>query len=128
MIHRAILGSLERFIGCLIEHYAGAFPLWLAPVQVKIMTLSDKSLDYAKKIESQLKDGEIRVETDFNSTTIQSKIRNAQLEKVPYMIVIGDKEEQAKTLAVRTRDGKVKFGVKPEDFLKDICKEIEEKR
>lgn len=128
MIHRAMLGSLERFFGILIEHYAGAFPLWLSPIQVKLLTLTDDNIKYAKKIEQQLKEAEIRVETDFSPATIQSKIRNAQLEKVPFTIVIGEKEEKAGTLAIRTRDNKVKYGIKTEDFLKQIKKEIGEKK
>jgi len=128
MVHRALLGSLERFFGILIENYAGNFPAWLAPVQVKILTITDNNTNYSRKIENQLKDTGLRVETDYEATTVQLKIRNAQLEKVPYMIVIGDKEEKSGTLAVRTRDGKVKYGVKPEDFLKEICREIELKK
>jgi len=128
VIHRSSIGCYERTIAMLIEHYAGAFPVWLAPVQAKILTLTDDNIKYAKKVEQQLKNANIRIETDYNATTVQLKIRNSQLEKVPYMLVIGEKEEKAGTLAVRTRDGKVKFGIKTEDFIKEICKEIEEKR
>ncbi|MEM2956469.1 MAG: threonine--tRNA ligase [Candidatus Pacearchaeota archaeon] len=128
MIHRAMLGSLERFFSILIEHYAGAFPTWLSPIQVKIMTLTDKNIKYAQKIENMLKELDIRVETDYSSTTIQSKIRDSQMEKIPYMIVIGKKEEENNTIAVRTRDGKVKYGIKIDDFIKDLQKEIQEKK
>ncbi len=128
MIHRAVLGSLERFLGVMIEHYAGAFPVWLSPVQVKIMTLTDRSIDYARGVEAQMKDAGIRVETNFSGETVQNKVREAQLEKINYMIVIGDKEQQAGTLAVRTRDGKVKFGVKIQDFIDQVKQEILEKK
>jgi len=129
MIHRAILGSLERFMGLLIEHYAGAFPTWLAPVQVKLLNLTDDNLKYAKKIEEKLKEAGLRVETDYASTTVQSKIRDAaKIERVPYILVVGGKEEVAGTVAVRTRDGKVKYGVKTEDFIKEICTEISDKK
>lgn len=128
VIHRAILGSLERFIGVLIENYAGKFPLWLAPVQVKIMTLTEDNLNYAKKIEHMLREKGIRVEADYRNSTIQSKVRDAQLEKVPYMITVGEKEERTGTLAVRTRDGKVRFGVNVDDFISEIEREIIEKR
>jgi len=128
VIHRSSIGCYERTMAMLIEKYAGAFPAWLAPIQVKIMTLTDDNIKYAKKIEEKLKENEIRVEADYNATTIQSKIRDAQLEKIPYMIVIGGKEEAAGTVAVRTRDGKVKYGVKTDDFISEICKEIEEKK
>jgi threonyl-tRNA synthetase len=128
VIHRSSIGCYERTMAMLIEKYAGSFPAWLSPVQVKIMTLTDDNIKYAKKVEEKLKENDIRVETDYNATTIQSKIRDAQLEKVPYMIVIGGKEEAAGTVAVRTRDGKVKYGVKTDDFISEICKEIQEKK
>lgn len=128
MIHRAMLGSLERFFAILIEHYAGAFPTWLAPTQVKVISLTDKNQKYAKKIEEMLREEELRVEPDYSQTTVQSKIREAQLAKIPYMLVIGDKEEKAGTLAVRTRQGKVKYGVKTEEFIKQIKEEIKNKR
>jgi threonyl-tRNA synthetase len=128
VIHRSSIGCYERTIAMLIEKYAGAFPTWLSPIQAKIMTLTDDNIKYAKKVEEKLKEAGMRVETDYNPTTIQSKVRDAQLEKIPYMLVIGGKEEAAGTVAVRTRDGKVKYGVKTEDFIKETCKEIEEKK
>lgn len=127
VIHRSSIGCYERTMAMLIEKYAGNFPTWLSPVQVKIMNLTDDNLKYSKKVEEKLREANIRIETDYNANTIQSKIRNAQLEKIPYMLVIGGKEEAAGTVAVRTRDGKVKYGVKTEDFIKDILKEIEDK-
>ena len=127
VIHRSSIGCYERTMAMLIEKYAGAFPTWLAPVQVKVMNLTDDNIIYAEKVVNLLKEKGIRVETDFKPETIQNKVRNSQLEKVPYMLVIGKKEEDAGTVAVRTRDGKVKYGVKTEDFVKQISEEIEKK-
>ncbi len=128
MIHRAMLGSLERFFAILIEHYGGAFPTWLAPVQAKLLTFTDRNIKYAKKVEEKLREQGIRIETDFSSTTVQSKVREASLQKIPFILNVGDKEEKAGTLAVRTRDNKVKFGVKIDDFIKHIKEEIEKKK
>ncbi len=104
MIHRVAFGSIERFIGILIEHYAGKFPLWLAPVQVKVLPISDKHLDYAKEVEKELKAAGYRCEIDMRDEKIGYKIREAQLEKVPYMLIVGQKEEDEKTVSVRKRD------------------------
>ncbi len=120
VIHRAILGSLERFMGVMIEHYQGKFPVWLSPVQVRVLPISDENRGYAEEVARALVEGGIRVERDFQSGTIGGKIREAQLQKVPYMLVIGSKEEQARTVAVRARDGEVKYGVKLEDFLSEV--------
>lgn len=106
LIHRAILGSLERFIGCLIEHYAGAFPLWLAPVQAVIIPIADRHIPYAEKVGALLKREKIRVEIDSRRETVSKKIRDQQLQKVPYMLVVGDKEAEAEKVALRRRDGK----------------------
>ena len=103
MIHRVAFGSMERFIGILIEHYAGAFPAWIAPVQVKILPITDRNIDYAKKLAAQLRDLDVRVEVDERSEKIGYKIREAQMEKVPFMLVLGDKEEEADAVAVRVR-------------------------
>ena len=103
MIHRVVLGSMERFLGCLIEHYAGAFPMWLAPVQVKVMGISDKHNEYAQKVLDKLLDEGFRAEGDFRSEKIGYKIREAQLEKVPYMIVMGDNEIESGKLSLRSR-------------------------
>jgi threonyl-tRNA synthetase len=111
----------------LIEHYAGAFPVWLAPVQVKLLTFTDRNQKYAEKIEKEFVAEGLRVETDYENNTVEYKVRTAELEKIPYIIVIGDKEEKANTLAVRPRGGKVKFGVKTADFIKQIKEEIEKK-
>jgi threonyl-tRNA synthetase len=127
MIHRGGISSMERMMSFLIEHYAGAFPVWLAPVQVKLLTFTDRNQKYAEKIEKEFVAEGLRVETDYENNTVEYKVRTAELEKIPYIIVIGDKEEKANTLAVRPRGGKVKFGVKTADFIKDIKKEIESK-
>lgn len=105
MIHRVILGSIERFIGILIEHYAGKFPVWLSPVQVKILPVSDKYMPYADKIFEALKAAGIRVEMDARNEKLGYKIREAQLDKVPYMLILGEKEQADGTVSVRTRDG-----------------------
>ncbi|MDD6189716.1 MAG: threonine--tRNA ligase [Clostridiales bacterium] len=105
MIHRVVLGSIERFIGVITEHFAGAFPFWLAPVQLKVMPITDRSREYAEKIAAELDAKGFRVETDVRNEKIGYKIREAQVQKIPYMIVVGDKEAEAGTIAVRTREG-----------------------
>ena len=125
MIHRAIFGSFERFIGIITEHYAGAFPFWLAPVQIRILSLSENEVEYASKIKDQLKELGYRVETDFSDDKIGYKIREAQLQKVPYMIVIGKNEVQNNTISVRARDGKKYDGISLEEFESIISKEME---
>ncbi len=124
MIHRALLGSLERFIGLLIEHYQGDFPLWLSPVQVRILPIKDTNKDYAYKILKELKEKNIRAEIDDSSDTLSKKIRNAELEKIPYLIILGEKEEKEKKLAIRKRKvgdlGKMNLN----SFLNLIEKEI----
>ncbi len=128
MVHRAILGSLERFLGILIEHYAGNFPLWLSPTQVKIITVNDKADKFAKEVLKKLKDADIRAEIDLRQESVSKKVRDAQQEKVNYVINIGDKEVKNKTLAIRDRKGKLTFGVKTDKFIKDLKKEIESKK
>lgn len=124
MIHRVAFGSIERFIGILIEHYAGKFPLWIAPVQVKILPISDKFMDYAKQIEKAMYDAKIRVELDDRAEKIGYKIREAQLEKVPYMIIVGEKELNEGNISVRSRDlGDLGFK-NTDDFLKELNEEI----
>ncbi|MCY4416233.1 MAG: threonine--tRNA ligase [Chloroflexi bacterium] len=105
MVHRAILGSLERFFGVLVEHYAGAFPLWLAPVQAVVIPIADRHNEYAEQVAAQLRDAGFRVEVDDRSERMNQKIRQAQLQKTPYMLVVGDREAEANAAAVRTRDG-----------------------
>ncbi|MBW3020148.1 threonine--tRNA ligase [Candidatus Woesearchaeota archaeon] len=127
MIHRAILGSLERFIGIVIEHYAGKFPLWLNPNQVKILPIADRHQEYANKILKEFIDEEIRADVDDKSETIPKKVRNAQLEQFNYILVVGDKELEDGTVTVRTRAGEVEGTVKVKDFKERILKEIREK-
>jgi threonyl-tRNA synthetase len=105
MIHRALLGAWERFFGLLIEHYGGAFPVWLAPVQVMVIPVTDRHLDYARKLEAELKGGGVRVEVDARSETVNLKIRQAQLDKIPYMLIVGDREVAESTVSVRLRSG-----------------------
>lgn len=105
MVHRTVLGSMERFLASLIEHYGGAFPVWLAPLQVKVIPVTDRHLDYAHKLEAQLKNEGIRVEVDARSERINQKIRQAQLDKIPYMLIVGDKEVANATVSVRLRSG-----------------------
>ncbi len=128
MIHRAIFGSIERFLGILIEHYAGAFPTWMAPVQVKVIPVSDDQIDYCREIYREMEDEGLRVEIDERNEQVSYKIREAQVEQVPYMLVIGSREEEAGTVSVRhRRDGDV-GEMSPDEFLSDVQKEIEEKR
>ncbi|MDG6988408.1 MAG: threonine--tRNA ligase [Nitrososphaerota archaeon] len=123
VIHRAILGSLERFMGIMLEHYKGALPVWLSPVQARVIPLSDEHLEYARGVLGALAAGGVRVEGDFSSGTMGAKIRDAQLQKIPYMLVVGKKEEDSKTVAVRTRAGAQTFGVKVEDFVSTVKSE-----
>jgi threonyl-tRNA synthetase len=105
MLHRAIVGSLERFIGILIEHHAGAMPLWLAPLQAVVMTITDRQRDYAGVVADALRGAGLRVATDLRNEKISYKIREHSLQKLPYHLIIGDKEQEARTVAVRTRGG-----------------------
>ncbi|MGH2653619.1 MAG: threonine--tRNA ligase [Actinomycetota bacterium] len=127
MIHRAILGSLERFIAILIEHHAGAFPMWLAPVQVKVIPIATRHDGYAEKVADRLREAGLRVEVDESRETLGKKVRAAQLEKVPYVLVVGDKEEQGATVAVRDRGGNEARGVPLEAFLARAIAEDKER-
>nr|MBO2494697.1 threonine--tRNA ligase [Clostridia bacterium] len=127
MIHRVVFGSIERFIGILVEHFAGAFPTWLAPVQVRILTVTDRANAYAEQVAARLRDADIRVETDLRNEKIGYKVREAQLEKIPYMLVLGDKEQENGTVAVRAR-GKGDLGAMSLDqFMNMILEEIRTK-
>jgi threonyl-tRNA synthetase len=103
MVHRALFGSVERFFGVLIEHYAGAFPMWLAPVQVGLVPISERHKDYAAKVEGALKEAGLRVELDDRNEKMNAKIRDFANQKIPYILVFGDKEEAANAVSVRTR-------------------------
>ena len=125
MLHRVVFGSIERFIGILIEHYAGAFPTWLAPVQVKLLPIADNHKQYAEKLKSELEKNGIRVELDDRQEKIGYKIREAQLQKIPYMLVLGDKEVEANAVGVRSRkDGDI-GQMKLQDFIEKVQKEVE---
>ena len=104
MLHRVVFGSIERFIGILIEHYAGKFPVWLSPVQVKVLSVSEKYNDYAKEVAKFLKAEKIRVELDERNEKLGFKIREARMDKVPYMLIVGEKEKSNQTVSVRARD------------------------
>ncbi len=124
MIHRVVFGSIERFIGIITEHYAGAFPVWLSPVQVKVMPITDRTADYAKDVAAKLSAAGVRVETDLRNEKIGYKIREAQMQKTPYMLVIGDREAESGAVAVRTRSGE-DLGAMPLDaFIERITGEI----
>ena len=124
MIHRVVFGSIERFIGIITEHYAGAFPTWLAPVQVKVLPITDRAAEYSKKLSLLLEAEGIRTEVDYRNEKIGYKIRSAQMEKVPYMLVIGDKEVETHTVAVRTREGKDLGAMEMDAFLEKIETEV----
>jgi len=127
MVHRAILGSIERFLGALIEHYAGAFPTWLAPVQVLVLPISDKHGKYAQKICQELTQKNIRAEVDLRQEKIGAKIRDAQMQKVPYMLIIGDKEVEGSVVSVRHRSRGDLGAKKLSDLWSDLAKEIDNK-
>ena len=124
MIHRALYGSIERFIGVLVEHFAGSFPTWLAPVQTVIVPIADRHNDHADDLAEQLRARGVRVEVDDSRDTMQAKIRNAELAKAPYVLVVGDKEIENGTVAVRPRASKPKFGIAFEEFLANVVDEI----
>jgi threonyl-tRNA synthetase len=103
MVHRTVLGSMERFVGGLIEHYAGAFPVWLSPVQVQVIPIADRHHEYALSVLSQLKEAELRAQIDDSSDRMNAKVRKAQLQKIPYMLIVGDREVEAGAVSVRLR-------------------------
>jgi len=127
MIHRAIFGSLERFIGILIEHFEGKFPLWLSPVQFKVLAVGEKFEDYAKEVSDELKKNGFRVELDLRSETVSYKIREGQMQKTPYLIVVGEREKQNKTITVRDREGKQKT-LSLNEFIEEKKQEIKERK
>ena len=125
MVHRAILGSLERFFGVLVEHYAGAFPLWLAPVQAVVIPIADRHNEYAEQVAGKLRDAGFRVEVDDRSERMNQKIRQAQLQKTPYMLVVGDREAEAGAAAVRTRDGENRGALPLDDVAAMLAAELD---
>jgi len=128
MVHRALLGSMERFFGVLIEHYGGAFPVWLAPVQAEVIPIADRHNEYAHQVAGRLREAGLRVEVDDSSERMQAKIRDAQLQKIPYMLVVGDREVEKGTVAVRLRTEE-DLGPRPvEEFISMAREAIAEKR
>ena len=124
MIHRVVFGSIERFIGIITEHFAGAFPVWLSPVQVKVMPITDRTADYAKDVAAKLSAAGVRAETDLRNEKIGYKIREAQMQKAPYMLVIGDREAESGAVAVRTRGGEDLGAMPLDEFIERITGEI----
>ncbi|MBU3196587.1 threonine--tRNA ligase [Clostridium algidicarnis] len=127
MVHRVVFGSIERFIGILIEHFAGAFPTWLSPVQVKVLPISEKFHDYAKQVEKQLKEKDIRVESDFRAEKIGYKIREGRMERVPYLLIVGEKEVENNEISVRSRKNGDEGVSSLDSFIEKIQKEVETK-
>ena len=128
MIHRVIYGSIDRFIGLLIENFAGAFPLWLSPVQVKVLSLTDRNEKYVNEIVERLRKEKIRAETDNRNEKVGYKIREALNEKTPYLIIVGDEEEKNKTISIRGRGNENKSGLNLDDFILRLKEEIETKK
>ncbi len=128
VVHRSSMGAIERIIAFLIEKYRGNFPTWLTPVQVKVLPITEKHLDYANKVAEELKKENIRAEVDDRNERLQAKIRDAQMEKVAYMFIVGDKEKESRSVAVRKRDGTDLGSQNLEAFIKTLKKEIEEKK
>ena len=127
MIHRALLGSLERFFGVLIEHYAGAFPAWLAPIQVELIPIADRHIDYAKEVADQLRANGIRCEVNAGSDRMNAKIRDAQKQKIPYMLILGDKEAEDKAVSLRMRSGENPGAMSVDEFIALVKKQVAEK-
>jgi threonyl-tRNA synthetase len=127
MLHRVILGSVERFIGVLIEHFAGKLPLWISPLQIKILPIADRHFEYSRKLYNNFKQLGLNCEIDERSETVNKKVRDAQLEQANYILVVGDKEIESESVNVRTRDNRVVGAVKFDDFVKKIKEEIEKK-
>jgi len=124
MVHRALFGSIERFIGILIEHYGGAFPLWLAPVQASIIPIADRHLEHAEAVANKLKQAGIRLTIDTAKERMGNKIRRAQLQKIPYMLIIGDREAEADAASVRTRSGEDLGEIVTDDLVAKLSTEI----
>jgi len=123
MIHRALLGSIERFMAVLVEHYAGAFPLWLAPVQAKVLSVSEKAESYAIEVRDGLKAAGLRAEADLSPEKLGAKIRKAQMEKIPYMVVVGEKDAAARVVSPRTREGQQQPATPIQDFIQRLVSE-----
>jgi threonyl-tRNA synthetase len=127
MLHRVVFGSIERFIGILIEHYAGKFPVWLAPVQVKVLNLTERTEEYAKALTAEMQDKDLRAEADLRNEKIGYKIREALLEKVPYIVVVGDKEAEAGQVSVRKRGEEKSVIMSKDEFIALVQKDNADK-
>ncbi len=127
MIHRTLFGSIERFFGILIEHFAGKFPLWLAPIQIELLPINDELTPYALTVKTELERSGLRVEVDDRTESLNKKIRDAQLKYIPLIITIGPKEQDAGTLSVRTLDGKVRYGINQKEFTDRVLANIRER-
>jgi threonyl-tRNA synthetase len=128
MVHRALLGSLERFFGVLVEHYAGAFPVWLSPVQAVLIPIADRHWEYAREVARQLQAAGLRAEVDVSGDRMNAKIRKAQLQKVPYMLVVGDREQEAGQVAVRLRTEEDLGAMAVDSFIARVQQVVEAKR
>jgi threonyl-tRNA synthetase len=128
MLHRVIYGAMERFMGILIEHFAGAFPLWLAPTQITILPVSEKFKEYAKKVSLKLSEAGIRYEINDSDESLGKRIREAKLQKIPYILVVGEKEEKEELVAINARGSEKPQTMKLKDFLEEILKEIKNKK
>jgi threonyl-tRNA synthetase len=128
MIHRVVFGSVERFFGILVEHFAGKFPLWLSPVQAVVLPINDDLAAYAGKVRADLEQKGLRIEIDDRKESLNRKIRDAQLQNIPLILTIGQKEKDAGTLSVRTLDGKVQYGVSPEVLTAKILSNVKDRR
>jgi threonyl-tRNA synthetase len=128
MIHRVIYGSIERFFGILVEHFAGKFPLWLAPVQVILLPINDDLIPFAREQGAELEKAGLRIEVDQRSESLKKKVRDAQLQQIPLILTCGAKEQEQGTVSVRTLDGKVRHGVALSDFIQKVSKHVAERR
>jgi threonyl-tRNA synthetase len=128
MVHRALLGAIERFFGILVEYYAGAFPVWLMPVQAVVIPIADRHNDYAERVLAQLQGAGIRAEANLSAARMNAKIRDAQVHKIPYMLVIGDREAEASQVNLRLRDGTTPGAMSVEDFVALVQRAVAERR
>jgi threonyl-tRNA synthetase len=128
MIHRVIFGSIERFFGILVEHFAGKFPLWLTPVQVALLPINDDLVPYAESVNQTLINAGLRTEADSRTESLNKKVRDAQLKNIPLILTIGNKEMESGNLSVRTLDGKVRFGVSQEIFMERVQDHIQHRK
>ena len=128
MIHRVIYGSIERFFGILIEHFAGKFPLWMAPVQIILLPINDGLVSHANDVRVLLEKAGLRTELDKRTERLNKKVRDAQISSIPLILTIGEKEKKSKSLSVRTLDGNVRFGVSHEEFLEKVIPHIRERK